>query len=55
MFFINFSKCSVCGQRKSVASTREDRKKKCIDCDRDFYLSTAASQKNLWLSSKRHN
>ena len=55
MFFINFSKCTVCNQKKSVASTREDRKKRCIDCDRDFYLRTAESQKRFWLSSKSNN
>jgi len=55
MYFINFAKCSVCRQKKSVASSRQDRAKKCIDCDRKFYLEAAKFQKSFWLENTSHN
>ncbi|MBM38436.1 MAG: hypothetical protein CMO97_05125 [Woeseia sp.] len=52
MYFINFAKCSCCRQKKSVASSKQNRKKICVDCDRGFYLKAAESQKKHWLNSK---
>ena len=55
MYFINFAKCSVCKQKKSVASSRENRSKVCFDCNPDFYLKAAEKQKSNWLNKKSHN
>ena len=41
MYFINYAKCSVCFQKKSVATQKGLRKNICSDCDREFYNNVA--------------
>ncbi len=50
MYFINFEKCSICKQKKSVASCKNNRKKVCHDCDPERYEKVALKQKEYWFS-----
>ena len=49
MYFINHAKCSVCRQKKSVASKKGERSKICQDCDKEFYEQVAENQKKYFL------
>lgn len=54
LYFINFSNCSVCKQKKSVAINKKTLNRKiCIDCDKDYYESVAIAQKEYWISGNR--
>ena len=53
MYYINYSKCSICNQKKSVASTREDRRRRCYDCDPEFYSNVAECQKEQWANNSK--
>jgi len=52
MYFINFGKCSICNQKKSVALSKEARKKICVDCDKEWYVDIANKQKEHWISNR---
>ena len=55
MYFINFAKCSVCKQKKSVATEKNEIQKVCQDCDQEFYKKTSLAQKENWISKNRNN
>ena len=56
MYFINFSKCNTCGQKKSVAvNKRALTKKTCIDCDERYYSDVADKQKEYWINGGNKN
>ncbi len=52
MYFINFSKCNICKEKKSVALSRESREKICFDCDKERYENIAFKQKEHWISGE---
>ena len=49
MYFINFAKCSMCKQVKSVATKRNFYRKVCSDCNPEAYLEAAEAQKQQWI------
>jgi len=55
MYFINYSKCGSCFQKKSVASQKGLRKNVCSDCDQEFYNSVAENQKSYFLNGRNKN
>ncbi len=50
MYFINYSKCSVCRQKKSVATEKCKVSKVCRDCDPEAYDRIASKQKENWIA-----
>lgn len=56
MYFINYSRCSICNQRKSVALNKKTQGKKiCIDCDSEYYNNVANEQKEYWINRSSKN
>ena len=53
MYFINFAKCYVCNQKKSVATQKNSKRNICADCDKEFYDSVAENQKSFYLKGNR--
>jgi len=50
MYFINFAKCSICQQKKSVATKKNETQKVCKDCNLEFYEVVSSMQKDNWVS-----
>ena len=51
MYFINFARCSVCNQKKSVAINKKTLNRKiCSDCNREYYEEVSLLQKERWMS-----
>lgn len=49
MYFINFAKCSICNQRKSVALNKKTLNKRiCLDCNPEHYCGVSEKQKDFW-------
>jgi len=55
MYFINFAKCSICHQKKSVATKKNEIQKICQDCDLEFYEKISQAQKENWVSRNTNN
>ena len=55
MYFINFAKCSICQQKKSVATEKRRFQKICRDCDPVSYDRVAKLQKENWISRNGNN
>jgi len=51
MYFVNFSKCSICKLKKSVALNKRTLNQKiCRDCNPDYYEEVCETQKAFWIS-----
>lgn len=55
MYFINFAKCSICQNKKSVATEKHKFQKICRDCDPMSYDRITKLQKENWISINRNN
>ena len=56
MYFIKYSRCSVCRQKKTVALNKKTLSKKiCSDCDSEYYHDVAQKQKEYWINGGKKN
>ncbi len=56
MYFINYSRCSICNQKKSVALNKKTLNKKiCSDCNDEYYSDVASKQKEYWINGSGKN
>tara|TARA_B100000073_G_C23620497_1_gene528289 strand:- start:374 stop:559 length:186 start_codon:yes stop_codon:yes gene_type:complete len=55
MYFVNFAKCSVCKQKKSVATEKNKVQKVCRDCNPELYEEISRKQKENWISRNTNN
>ena len=55
MYFINYSKCSICQQKKSVVTEKHKISKVCRDCNPEAYNRISSKQKENWIIKDNNN